>query len=146
MRSAWRSLRDVRALLFDLGGTVIGIDHALIARILQDEGFPPAEGWVARAERAGRIELDRLVRGGAPGALQWRGFFEAFLREAGAPGERMDALFSKVAEFHRRQHLWNKPVPGVREALTAIHRLILRGLLCREPARARKAAGVRRRG
>src|SRR5262245_39267979 len=120
MRSAWRSLRDVRALIFDLGGTVIGIDHARIARILQDEGFPPAEGWVARAEHAGRIELDRLVRGGAPGAVQWRGFFEAFFSGAAAAPESIDALFNKVAEFHRRQHLWNKPVPGVREALTAL--------------------------
>src|SRR5262249_38401048 len=78
------------------------------------------EGWAARSERAGRVALDRLVREGAGGSAQWRGFFEAFLLEADAEPESIDSLFARVAEFHRRQHLWNRPVPGVREALTAL--------------------------
>lgn len=120
MRARWRALGDVRALLFDLGGTVLSIDHPRIASYLQEEGVVVAEGWVPRAERAGRVRLDRLVREGASGSAQWRGFFEAFLHEAGAPAERMDTLFERVAEFHHRQHLWNRPVAGAREAITAL--------------------------
>jgi putative hydrolase of the HAD superfamily len=120
MSARWSSLRDVRALLFDLGGTVLSIDHARIASYLAEDGIRVSEGWAARSERAGRVRLDRLVREGADGRAQWRGFFEAFLLEAGAPAARMDSLFERVAEFHRRQHLWNRPVPGVREALTAL--------------------------
>src|SRR5262249_62355753 len=68
----------------------------------------------------GRLMLGRVVREGASGRAQWRGFFEAFLLEAEAKPERIDSLFARVAEFHRRQHLWNRPVPGVREALSAL--------------------------
>jgi putative hydrolase of the HAD superfamily len=120
MSARWSALRDVRALVFDLGGTVLSIDHARIASYLQEDGTTVREGWAARSERAGRVRLDGLVRQGAGSREQWRGFFEAFLEAAGAPAERMDSLFERVAEFHRRQHLWNQPVAGVREALTAL--------------------------
>lgn len=120
MRARWSGLREVRGLVFDLGGTVLSIDHPRIATYLQEEGVTPADGWAARAERAGRERLDRLVREGAGGREQWRGFFEAFLEAAGAPSARVESLFERLADFHRRQHLWNRPVPGVREALTAL--------------------------
>ena len=120
MRASWSRLREVRALLFDLGGTVLSIDHPRIASYLQEEGVSVPEGWAPLAERAGRVRLDRLVRAGASGADQWRGFFEAFLESAGAPPDRIESLFRRVSEFHRRHHLWNRPVPGVREALTAL--------------------------
>jgi len=120
MSARWSALGDVRALVFDLGGTVLSIDHPRIASYLQEDGITVGEGWAARSERAGRVRLDGLVREGAGSREQWRGFFEAFLEAAGAPAERMDSLFERVAEFHRRQHLWNRPVAGVREALTAL--------------------------
>lgn len=120
MRARWNALREVRGLVFDLGGTVFSIDHPRIASYLQEHGVALDEGWAARSERAGRVRLDRLVREGANGRAQWRGFFEAFLEAAGAPADRVDSLFERLADFHRRQHLWNRPVPGVREALTAL--------------------------
>jgi FMN phosphatase YigB (HAD superfamily) len=120
MRARWSGLREVRGLVFDLGGTVLSIDHPRIASYLQEYGVTLAEGWAARSERAGRVRLDRLVREGATGMAQWRGFFEAFLEAAGAPAERIESLFERVADFHRRHHLWNRPVPGVAEALTAL--------------------------
>jgi putative hydrolase of the HAD superfamily len=120
MSARWSGFREVRALVFDLGGTVLSIDHPRIASYLQEEGAVVAEGWAARSERAGRRRLDRLVRQGASGSAQWRGFFEAFLEAAGAPNDRLESLFRRVEEFHRRQHLWNRPVPGVREAITAL--------------------------
>ena len=120
MKGRWSALREVRALIFDLGGTVLSLDHPRIASYLEEDGVTLAEGWAQRSERAGRVRLDQLVREGASGMSQWRGFFEAFLESAGAPADRIESLFERVSDFHRRQHLWNRPVPGVREALTAL--------------------------
>ena len=63
----------MRGLIFDLGGTVLSIDHPRIASYLQEDGVMLDEGWVGRSERAGRARLDRLVREGATGRAQWRG-------------------------------------------------------------------------
>jgi putative hydrolase of the HAD superfamily len=119
----WESVRGVRAVLFDLGGTVISIDHPRVARYLTEAGGAPPDGWVGRAERAGRLEVDRLVRAGTPPPDPWRAFWEAFLLAAGARPEAVEPLFHKLVDFHRRQHLWNRPEPGMVEALGALTRL-----------------------
>jgi len=119
----WESLRGVRAVLFDLGGTVISIDHPRIARYLAEAGCPPAAGWVGRAERAGRLEVDRLVRAGTPPPDPWRAFWEQYLLAAGAAPAAVDGLFVRLVEFHRRQHLWNRPEAGMVEALGTLARL-----------------------
>jgi len=118
----WRRLRGVRAAFFDLGGTVLSVDHARVARVLAELGHAPRDGWVAPAERAGRRECDRQQRAGAPPETAWRSYFEAMLRSAGAPPETVEPAFQKLAEFHRRHNLWTRVVPGVREALTALAR------------------------
>jgi putative hydrolase of the HAD superfamily len=119
---AWSGLLGVRALLFDLGGTVVSLDHPRIERYLAEAGAPPVDGWVSRAERAGRLAHDGLVRAGAPPAEHWRGFFSAYLTAAGAAPAMVDPVFRRLVEFHRRHHLWNRPVPGVPEALAALAR------------------------
>jgi HAD superfamily hydrolase (TIGR01549 family) len=119
----WESVRGVRAVIFDLGGTVISIDHPRVARYLAEAGCPPGPGWVGRAERAGRLEVDRLVRAGTPPPDPWRAFWEEFLLAAGATPEALDPLFHKLVDSHRRQHLWNRPEPGMVEALGALARL-----------------------
>jgi putative hydrolase of the HAD superfamily len=120
MSGRWPSARETRAVLFDLGGTVIAIDHARVAAYLADAGCPPVDGWVARAERAGHLEVDRLVRAGTPPGDPWRPFWAAYLRGAGAAESAIEPVFRRLVEFHRRHHVWNRPEPGVVEAVRAL--------------------------
>lgn len=122
MSGRWDSMRGVRAVVFDLGGTVISIDHPRVARYLAEAGCPVADGWVGRAERAGRLEVDRQVRAGTPPAAPWRAFWEAFLLAAGATPQAVEPVFARLVDFHRRQGLWNRPEPGMVEALGALGR------------------------
>ncbi len=110
----------VEAILFDLGGTCLEIDHPRIAGALAARGAAPPEGWVGRAERAGRVRLEALLAAGADGDAQWAGFFEAFLVEAGAAPADVPAIFAELVAFHRRHHLWNRIMPGIPETLRAL--------------------------
>lgn len=120
----WRRLAGVRAVLFDLGGTVLSIDHPRVTRALTEVGYPPRDGWIGRAERAGRQETDRLVRDGTRPEAVWRGFWSAYLSSwlapAGAPDAALEVVYRQLVEFHRRHHLWNRPVPGAPAAIASL--------------------------
>jgi len=117
------TLAAAEAVLFDLGGTCLAIDHAFVAERVAARGPAPRADWAPRGERAGRRVLESMLRAGRTSDEQWRGFFEGMLEEAGAaPGDR-DAIFAELVEFHRRHHLWRKVMPGMPETL--------RGLLAR---------------
>jgi FMN phosphatase YigB (HAD superfamily) len=111
------------AVLFDLGGTCLEIDHAFIAERVAVRGPAPRPDWVPRGERSGRRVLESMLRAGRSSDDQWRGFFEGMLEEAGADVADRDAIFAELVEFHRRHHLWRKVMPGIPETL--------RGLLAR---------------
>ena len=66
MRERWREIRGVRALIFDIGGTVLSMDHSRIAHCMEESGAWPRDNWVPVAERQARRAADRLVRAGAP--------------------------------------------------------------------------------
>jgi putative hydrolase of the HAD superfamily len=112
--------RGVEAILFDLGGTCLEIDHPRIAEALVARGTAPVEGWVGRSERAGRERLEALLAAGEDGDAQWRGFFTAFLAEAGADASAIPGIFDELVAFHRRHHLWNRVMPGIPETLRAL--------------------------
>ena len=110
----------VEAILFDLGGTCLEIDHPRIAEALGARGVTPAPGWIGRAERAGRERLESLLAAGADGDAQWHGFFVAMLEEAGAAPAHVEPVFAELRDFHRRHHLWNRVMPGIPETLRTL--------------------------
>jgi putative hydrolase of the HAD superfamily len=117
------TLAAAEAVLFDLGGTCIEIDHAFVAERVAARGPAPRAGWAPRGERAGRRVLEAMLRAGRSSDDQWRGFFEGMLEAAGAAPADRDAIFAELVAFHRRHHLWRRVMPGMPETL--------RGLLAR---------------
>lgn len=107
----------IEAVLFDLGGTVLEIRHDVVADILARHGVAVGEGWEAKAERAGRRAMELCLRAGAPPDEVWRSFFEGMMIGAGAAPEVSARAFPAVRDFHRAHHLWNRVLPGVKDAL-----------------------------
>ena len=112
------ALRGVEAVLFDLGGTCLELDHPRIAEAVAARGPAPAADWVGRAERAGRTRLAEIVNSSNDG--HWRGFLFAMLGEAGAAEADREAIFQELRAFHVRHHLWNRVMPGIPETLRAL--------------------------
>ncbi len=117
------TLDAAEAVLFDLGGTCLEIDHGFVAERVAARGAAPAAGWAPRGERAGRRVMEGMLRAGRSSDDQWRGFFEGMLEAAGAAVADRDAIFAELVAFHRRHHLWRRVMPGMPETV--------RGLLTR---------------
>ena len=57
-------LRDLEAVFFDAGNTLVGIDVALVAEGLAARGLAATAAEVARAEAAARPAVYRRLEGG----------------------------------------------------------------------------------
>ena len=101
---------------------MVALDHPRIKQVIEDRGCKLEESWIPRAERSARHRIDQLVRAGAPPDEQWKGFFDSFMEGAGVPRPHRDGIQQELHSFHRRHHLWNRPLRGVPEALGALSR------------------------
>ena len=108
---------NVDAILFDLGGTVLEIRHDAIDDILARHGFTAAPGWRDRGEREGRRTMEDALRKGAPPDAVWRAFFDGMMSATGAPPDVVRKAFADVSDYHRAEHLWNRPIPGMANAV-----------------------------
>ena len=117
------SLDGVEAILFDLGGTCLELDHPRIAEAAAARGHVPGPDWVARAEKAARRRLAAIVAGGegeSTNETHWQSQLYAMLREAGCADQDCPAIHDELRAFHRRHHLWNRVMPGIPETLRAL--------------------------
>ena len=108
---------NVDAIVFDLGGTVLEIRHDAIAAIVARHGGTMPPGWRDEGERGGRRRMEEMLRAGAAPALVWRAFFLGMLEAAHIPNEVAVRAFDDVRDYHRTEHLWNRALPGMPEAL-----------------------------
>jgi putative hydrolase of the HAD superfamily len=107
-------------VLFDLGGTCLAIDHARVAQIARAHGADPAHDWSHAGESEGRRRIERCLKAGEPGPVQWRSFFEGMLGAAGCPESAIAAAFAQVKAVHQDHNLWTRLMPGIPETLRAL--------------------------
>jgi len=130
-------LRDLDALFFDAGNTLVGIDVALVAERLDARGVRTTAERVARAEAAARPAVSRRLEGGV--SSEARDTFTFYLRRAldhlgpstvGRSAEDLDAIAADLAtELKTRvptRRLWSRVLPGVPGALAALRAAGLR--------------------
>lgn len=127
---------DLRAVCFDVGNTLLGLDYALATRVLRESGGadvdPPR---LRRDDAAVRCRIDReladAVRSGAAlgsaivsltSPLVWRRYFAALLDRAGVARERHAEVIHRLRAHERDDALglWSKPEPHVAQALAAL--------------------------
>lgn len=119
----------MKAVLFDAGGTLVHIDYARVAAVIERtvDRAPPVEGFL-EAEYAGRaaVELAMSKNGGASDATRWTIHFAAMLGALGLPEDEFQVVAPEIVAEHKRLNLWSNPLPGTAEGLAALNR---RGLI-----------------
>ena len=111
----------MRAVLFDVGNTLIHLDYAFLAEQVAAWGGPPAAA-VARAD----AEVRRLGWGHSPGGF-FGAYFGAIAARLGLPAEAGATLAARASAEHRarRQGLWDQVDP---DALAVLGRLRAAGI------------------
>jgi putative hydrolase of the HAD superfamily len=114
---------SVRAILLDVGSTLVFIDVDAVAELARAAGTHVTAGALGVAERAIRAELMHHAwpqhRGsGAPQSGGAR-FFARLLELAGADGD-LAATGEAMWSAQLKRNLWRRVGPGVPEALAAL--------------------------
>jgi putative hydrolase of the HAD superfamily len=114
------------AVFLDAGNTLITFDHALVCRMLAEEGIAATPAELGRAEAAARPAVSRfLVDGISSESGDTFTFYVAqMLARLGRDGPDATALAQRLVTRLRRevptQRLWSQILPGVPEALRAL--------------------------
>jgi len=115
---------DLDGILFDVGGTLLRLDHGFLAGLARRRGHPVGVAALARGEASARREVDR--RAARDGGIRDRdadrlvGYFGAIFAAAGVASGDAAGLAAEVAEAHRHANLWRVPLPGAAAALAGL--------------------------
>ncbi len=112
----------MRAVLFDVGGTLVHIDHARIAAIIERVlGIKVLAQAVADSEYAGRAAVEAAL-GDTQGSdgERWAVHFRGMLESLGIGPADFARVGPAILASHKERHLWCVVPPGTTEALDAL--------------------------
>lgn len=103
----------MKAILFDVGNTLLWLDHPFVVELLREHGYETTEDELIAAQYGAKLLLDELVRTGKAGddAARGRVFFAEVFRQIGVAGEHFPAIAERLWARHAERNLWN----GIRE-------------------------------
>ncbi len=113
-----------RAVFFDVGGTLLHLDHDFILSCLADRGLVRDRAAFAAADRRGRVAMKTILQSSEPGddAARWRAYAEAMLRHLGCEGEDAIAVRKRIGEHNKAGRLWAHAEPGTLATLDQLKR------------------------
>ena len=133
-----KSPRPVRHVLFDVGGTLLDLEHAHLldalsaasasakcatererTSIIEAERAVTAEGLARGEDEARAWFIAEMRRGGAPSDA-WNGYFTRLLRGAGVGAEAIPSLLAELWRRNVTGGLWHRPVPGAAATLARL--------------------------
>jgi FMN phosphatase YigB (HAD superfamily) len=120
-------VRDVDLLCVDAGNTLVFLDHGLLARACEEEGFRTTSEALNAAEGATKIALDRGVldtftwsESNVPAAQSWGRYVGTMARQAGLDARRVPALLDALWPRHRTKNFWYLVPDGLAAALSGV--------------------------
>jgi HAD superfamily hydrolase (TIGR01549 family) len=113
---------NLRAVIFDLGGTLLHFDYPFISAEFQKIGFNISQDDFYLAVARANHEIERQMQQGlgATDAARLPIFFNALLREIHAPVESEKFIDDILFPRHQEMNLWNYVQDGTIELLKAL--------------------------
>lgn len=112
----------VRAVFFDVGGTLLHLDRTFILACLAERGIQSDATAFLRADRIARRRMTEILRSPEPGTdvTRWRAYTHTMLTDLGCEGGDADAVGTRIRERNREGRLWSYAEPGTRETLATL--------------------------
>jgi HAD superfamily hydrolase (TIGR01509 family) len=128
----------IRAILFDLGNTLLFLDYERIAAgVAPVAGVPLSAAALASHAEAAALEMER---GSATDAERGRLFLDALFRLAGVPAKKAADVRSALRRLHAERHLWSGLSRGTEATLQRLKRAGVRlGVVSNSDGRAEEA-------
>ncbi|HXW84672.1 MAG TPA: HAD family hydrolase, partial [Candidatus Binataceae bacterium] len=116
------SPKEIKALLFDFGGTLAFLDYEFLASEFSrpDRRIDPLA--LEHAEYSGRRAIDDYLMSGKPASAlgSYVDYFRTWMRTVGFRDQEIDQLRARFQKIHRASTLWRVVRPGIRETLARL--------------------------
>ncbi|MFQ5675519.1 MAG: HAD family hydrolase [bacterium] len=97
-----KDFKNIKAVFFDAGNTLIYPDYFVIQTVLADFGIKTT---VARIRMA---EYEALATAqNSQGSQAWKTYFGIWIKLLGGHENRIKEIYGKLWERHRQKHLWS---------------------------------------
>lgn len=115
--------RRIRALVFDVGNTLLQINYAEIARVLTGHGYPVTPQQVHVAECHARLTLDDLHIAGTEAPRIFDEYFCSLCRHLGLPwNQATQQALDDLRTYDRHYSLWDEAIPWSLPTLQTLRR------------------------
>jgi putative hydrolase of the HAD superfamily len=114
----------MKAVIFDVGNTLLWLDHPFVLQLLREHGVEATEEELIAAQYGAKLLLDELVRTGGAGDDAHRGrvFFGEVFRRLGVPAERFPSISQRLYSRHAEKNLWSSVRERTEETLDELKR------------------------
>ncbi|HSU17256.1 HAD-IA family hydrolase [Longimicrobium sp.] len=114
----------MKAVLFDVGNTLLWLDHPFVIETLREHGVAATEGELIAAQYGAKLLLDELVRTGRAGddATRGRVFFAEVFRQLGIGDELFPSIAQRLYARHAERNLWCSVRERTAETLEELRR------------------------
>jgi putative hydrolase of the HAD superfamily len=107
-------MKEIEAVMLDVGGVFHLPDHALVLEALRRAGV---EADPSRLDRAHYVGVAALERWPQSDDGIWRAYEEAYAAEVGTPGDRLEDAIAELDAAFAAPGMWSRVVPGSVESL-----------------------------
>jgi len=107
----------IRAVLFDVGQTLLHPDLPFLEKLLAEYGVRTDLATLAHCGARARETVAR-ARGNEK---NYTGFFSFWMKCAGAGDSALPEILKKIYERHQREHLWSWLDPEAKPTLATLH-------------------------
>jgi putative hydrolase of the HAD superfamily len=112
-----------KAVLFDVGNTLVWMDHPFIVDVLREHGVETTVEGLVQAEYASKLLMDQLARAThMDERARGEAYFAEMFRQVGAPESSFPALARRMFARHAERNLWASVHERTVETLEALHR------------------------
>lgn len=103
-------MKDIKAIFFDAGGTLIHLDSSFICDLISAElGASPSLDNFRRAQYLAMLRVAQLVAEGAGSTEKLKGqFYSTLLPEIGVPADKLQQALECVLKLAHAEMLWRK--------------------------------------
>ena len=114
----------MKAVLFDVGNTLLWLDHPFVMEVLREHGTETTEDELVAAQYGAKLLLDELVRTGRAGDDESRGriFFAEVFRQLGVPDDVFPSIAKRLYARHDEHNLWCQVRERTGETLDELRR------------------------
>jgi putative hydrolase of the HAD superfamily len=121
-------VKAVKAIIFDVGNTLVWLDHPYLVELLREHGVEATEEEIVAAEYGSKRVLDEMVRSGRAGTDESRGrvYFQEIFRQLGLADEAFAPVAQRLWARHAERNLWGRVHERTAETLAELRRRGLR--------------------